>query len=369
MQLGIAAAAAPDLLAGDSFHACHVDGPGDLQCAREADALRSLRVKARAMRLRYQRAAATITRGLRAARLRKEQLRLARTSSAATAIQRAYRRRMQPRLARLRERLQRAREVCLSWRLRRRLRRYVLRRRSAGGVGAGAYPELAAEGRQDFDTAATRIQAFCRGRWCREGWAYCWAPPFRRPSTQRARSAEAASCLPVSTAAMARGFAALRQRRRELHAEERQRGRWQRTASGEMFVLHAWLRGSARRQRRDAREAAVRQRFEAQWAKHSDGLEAFVRAEAEKGDWVSTLDKHGQAVWMSQKTGKTRKSDPIEARVRENLKRERGKALERVDEHVERLRWHWAEEDAMDEEAYAAGVLDILASRNAWLGQ
>lgn len=325
-----------------------------------------LPAKVRALHLRRQRAAGTLKRVLGELSLRRSSVRAAQQTRAAVVLQRVYRGRMRPRCQRLQEKLRRAREYFLIWRLRRRLCRYVMRRRYSRIVGDGAFVLATVDACNR--TSALRIQAFCRGRWCRKGWAYCWAPPFCRPQTQRERATEKRADLPVLTGAMGRAFAALRKRRRERSSEEEQRRCWQWSLAGERLLIRAWLREQESQQQRSGREAILCRRFEVQWAKYAEGLEAYVRTKqnASGEDWVSTVDAGGQAVWLSRKTGRTRKSDPVEVRVQENLKRERRKAEQRFSESLEQLRQAWAEEDAECEVSHLAGLEELALSRGAW---
>ena len=92
-------------------------------------------------------------------------------------------------------------------------------------------------------------------------------------------------------------------------------------------MLSSWCFEAEECERRAEFEARNLQRFEAQWQKYAAGLETFARAHAmdrskNRDQWVATISD-GKAVWLNERTGQTRPSDPLEARVRGTLARER----------------------------------------------
>ncbi|CAK9055397.1 unnamed protein product [Durusdinium trenchii] len=179
-------------------------------------------------------------------------------------------------------------------RLRRRLARYALRRRTK------AVALEAAEALQGavWTKAAVRIQAFCRGRWGR-GWAYCWA-----------------------TAELAKEFARLRKRRKAQKAFELVRAAWSPALPVELMLLKAWQHEHEELLQRERFVQRATRRFEAQWTRYAEGLEAFARTQAterskNRDHWVATADQRtGQPVWLNERTGQLRANDPTELRVK-----------------------------------------------------
>merc|ERR1711904_135397 len=105
--------------------------------------------------------------------------------------------------------------------------------------------------------------------------------------------------LPLLTAAMGRSFAALRKRRRITRSQRNQCLVWQHMLTGEHLLLQAWNRADVSQSERNMQMEQAHHRFEAQWTRYSEGLEDFIRAEAQKsGTWTCTLDASGQAVWL-----------------------------------------------------------------------
>lgn len=162
---------------------------------------------------------------------------------------------------------------------------------------------------------------------------------------------------------MCRAFAALRSRRRSERTLRRQCLRWRQSLAGEQQLLRSWRQAEeGQREREQAREK-VRNRFEAQWRTYARGLEGHIRAHCDQ--WVATLDAAGQPVWLQPKTGKTRQSNPVEARVSENVRRERQKAEERLNERFAQLDEEWQRQDAEEELAYLAGLEELAQGQRA----
>ncbi|CAK0862634.1 unnamed protein product, partial [Prorocentrum cordatum] len=338
--------------------------------AAESRLGRAALAKQRLLQMRRLRAARAIQRIFAGTRQRREQAATHQREAAARVVQRAFQQRLAPRLARARLVLRALRERMLLWRLRRRLCRHALCWRCARWAIAAAHPPAVAASAAGAagGPAALRIQRWLRGHWSRSGWAYCWAPPFQRPQTLAGRAHERPEELPPLTAAQGAGFARLRARRRGRALAARRRGTWAAAAGPERLLLRSWLREEEARRQRSAHEALVSRRFEAQWSRYAEGLEAHVRAHVEGERWMVTSDPAGQRVWMSVKTGKTRRGgNPAEARVRENLARERRRAEERPAAHLAALRASWADEDAAGRALHAAGLLELAsAARGAW---
>ena len=94
-------------------------------------------------------------------------------------------------------------------------------------------------------------------------------------------------------------------------------------------MLTSWFFEAEETERRADFEARNERRFEAQWQGYAKGLEAFARSHAldrskNRDQWVATVSD-GKPVWLNERTGQTRPSDPLEARVRGTLARERKK--------------------------------------------
>eukprot|EP00913_Durusdinium_trenchii_P009282 g8721.t1 len=123
--------------------------------------------------------------------------------------------------------------------------------------------------------AAVRIQAFCRGRWGR-GWAYCWAPPFQQPRT----------------AELAKEFARLRKRRKAQKAFELVRAAWSPALPVELMLLKAWQHEHEELLQRERFVQRATRRFEAQWTRYAEGLEAFARTQATERPARPNLPPH-----------------------------------------------------------------------------
>ena len=123
-----------------------------------------------------------------------------------------------------------------------------------------------------------------------------------------------------------REFAELRRRRRDESKSRRLRRSWLGVLQAEFSMLSSWrFEASVRQGREDFEERNLR-RFEAQWQRYAAGLENFARSHAldskNRDQWVATVSD-GKVVWLNERTGQTRPSDPLEARVRGTLARER----------------------------------------------
>eukprot|EP00438_Fugacium_kawagutii_P031654 Skav207323 [mRNA] locus=scaffold3027:145641:146423:- [translate_table: standard] len=243
-------------------------------------------------------------------------------------------------------------------RLKRRLRRYILRCRSSSWKeGGGDGVDEAAK------DAAVRIQAFCRGRWSK-GWSYCWAPPFKRSGTVTERSKEE---LPSMTLEMVKMFAKLRQKRRASKASELLRRAWIPVLQPELLLLRSWCSEVAEQSQRQEFEARSQRRFELQWRKYSDGLEAYARSQ-QRDHWVATADRDGKAVWMNERTGQIRNNDPTESRVKNTMAREKKKAEAQLEDHLAAVRASWEQEDEATASMVAAGVEELqVISRSAFV--
>ncbi|CAE7180896.1 PIP5K5 [Symbiodinium microadriaticum] len=298
-----------------------------------------------------------MTRQLQKRKLYQEETRI----KAALKLQRTFRNIILPRLRQLRETVDKIRERCLQQRLHRRLERFVRARRLSRKTSRASWADSLPE--PESSASALRIQAFCRGRWSRKGWSYCWDPPFTRASTLAARQKQALSALPLLTAAMKREFAKLRRRRRDQSNWERLRRSWLPVLQAEFSMLSSWHFEAEDKERRADFEARNLRRFEAQWQRYAAGLENFARAHAldrskNRDQWVATVSD-GKAVWLNERTGQTRPSDPLEARVRGTLARERKKAVDRFEDQARQRRAAWEEEDQALEELYAAGQVEL----------
>ncbi|CAE8594886.1 unnamed protein product, partial [Polarella glacialis] len=317
---------------------------------------RTVVMKAKLLNIRRSRAAKTIARGLRSALCRRATAAAALRARAAVSLQRAFREVWRPRIQRLRQALEKGRRSALLWRLHRRLRRYARSWRIGRQQLLWADPGTIFGGAD----AAVRIQAFCRGRWSRNGWSYCWSPPFQRPLCWAARSRQGREALPVTTAFVARGFAVLRSKRRARQRLNVQCRAWLPLLQAERLILSSWRTEEHRQTTRAAVEAHNQRRFEVQWKRYEEGLSSFVRVHSTERSrhgkcWVSTVDSSGHPVWLNELTGRTRSSDPVESRVAGNIARERKKAESRFDEQMSSMQEVWAEEDL-------AGAADFAAS-------
>lgn len=322
--------------------------------------------QARLLDLRQRAAARRICRALLKRRAKTLKSAAEAREDAAVVIQLACRRRFLPRLRHLRSTLDKARRACLMLRLTRRLRRYILRRRSSGWSSSLDVDQAAKD-------AVVRIQAFCRARWSK-GWSYCWAPPFKRANTFAGRSKNEAEGdeLPSLTLEMVKVFAKLRQRRKTSRATEFLRRAWIPILQPEVLLLHSWCSEVAEQERRQEFEARSLKRFELQWRKYAEGLEAFARSQALEGrrrdHWVATADRDGKAVWMNERTGQIRNNDPTESRVRGTMAREKKKAETQLEEHLAAMRSSWEQEDEATACMVAAGCEELqVISRSAFI--
>jgi hypothetical protein len=322
--------------------------------------------QARLLDLRQRAAARRICRALLKRRAKPLKSAAEAREDAAVVIQLACRRRFLPRLRHLRSTLDKARRACLMLRLTRRLRRYILRRRSSGWSSSLDVDQAAKD-------AVVRIQAFCRARWSK-GWSYCWAPPFKRANTFAGRSKNEAEGdeLPSLTLEIVKVFAKLRQRRKTSRATEFLRRAWIPTLQPEVLLLHSWCSEVAEQERRQEFEARSLKRFELQWRKYAEGLEAFARSQALEGrrrdHWVATADRDGKAVWMNERTGQIRNNDPTESRVRGTMAREKKKAETQLEEHLAAMRSSWEQEDEATACMVAAGCEELqVISRSAFI--
>ncbi|CAK9105061.1 Phosphatidylinositol 4-phosphate 5-kinase 6 (AtPIP5K6) (1-phosphatidylinositol 4-phosphate kinase 6) (Diphosphoinositide kinase 6) (PtdIns(4)P-5-kinase 6) [Durusdinium trenchii] len=195
--------------------------------------------------------------------------------------------------------------------------------------------------------AAVRIQAFCRGRWGR-GWAYCWDQPTV-PSDECPCSVGDRAREP-RTAELAKEFARLRKRRKAQKAFELVRAAarlrwwvgngwnmleverirtavektvaWSPALPVELMLLKAWQHEHEELLQRERFVQRATRRFEAQWTRYAEGLEAFARTQAterskNRDHWVATADQRtGQPVWLNERTGQLRANDPTELRVK-----------------------------------------------------
>ncbi|CAE7227927.1 PIP5K5 [Symbiodinium sp. CCMP2592] len=317
-------------------------------------------LKLQLLKLRQRRASKVIcramTREIQKRKLCQEEVRI----KAALKLQRTFRNIILPRLRQLRETVDKIRVRCLQQRLHRRLQRFVRARRLSRNAHRARNDSLP---EPKSSASALRIQAFCRGRWSRKGWSYCWDPPFTRASTLAARQKQTSLALPLLTAAMKREFAEVRSRRRDRSNSQRLRRSWLPALQAEFSMLSSWHFETEDFQRRADFEARNLRRFEAQWQRYAAGLENFARSHAldrskNRDQWVATVSD-GKAVWLNERTGQTRPSDPLEARVRGTLARERKKAVDRFEDQAQQRRAVWEEEDQALEELYAAGQLEL----------
>ncbi|CAE7036845.1 PIP5K5 [Symbiodinium natans] len=319
------------------------------------------RLKLQLLKLRQRRAARVICRAMSGALERRKLCQEALRVKAANKLQRTFRNVILPRLRQLHQTVDKIRVKCLLQRLQRRIRRFL--RATRLWHGSAAYRRGDQDSLPSFKASALRIQAFCRGRWSRKGWSYCWDPPFTRASTLAARQLQTASDLPVLTAAAKRQFAELRRRRRHSLNYERVRRTWLPGLQAELSMLTSWFFEAEETERRADFEARNERRFEAQWQGYAKGLEAFARSHAldrskNRDQWVATVSD-GKPVWLNERTGQTRPSDPLEARVRGTLARERKKAVDRFEDRARQWRAAWEEEDQACAELYAAGSVEL----------
>ena len=314
--------------------------------------------QARLLELRQRGAARRICRALRKVRAKNLKTAFEAREDAAIVIQLACRRRFLPRIRHLRRILDKARRACLLARLKNRLRRFVLKRRLRWS-GVDSYDDAAKD-------AALRIQAFCRGCWAR-GWSYCWAPPFKRASTfvERSKAEAAGVALPVLTTEMARMFNKLRQKRQFFLSNNFTRRAWIPALQPEFLLLRSWCSEVAEQERRQEFEARSVKRFELQWRKYAEGLEAYARSQVlekptgRRDHWVATADRDGKAVWMNERTGQIRNNDPTESRVRGTMAREKKKAEAQLEDHLAAIRSSWEQEDEATASMIAAGSEEL----------
>eukprot|EP00434_Breviolum_minutum_P044766 symbB.v1.2.040027.t1/scaffold6945.1/size14342/2 len=315
--------------------------------------------QARLLELRQRGAARRICRALRQVQAKNLKTASEAREDAAIVIQLACRRRFLPRIRHLRRILDKARSACLLARLKHRLRRFVLKRRLRFSGGVDSYDDAAKD-------AALRIQAFCRGCWAR-GWSYCWAPPFKRASTfvERSKAEAAGVALPVLTTEMARMFSKLRQKRQFFLSNNFTRRAWIPALQPEFLLLRSWCSEVAEQERRQEFEARSVKRFELQWRKYAEGLEAYARSQVlekptgRRDHWVATADRDGKAVWMNERTGQIRNNDPTESRVRGTMAREKKKAEAQLEDHLAAIRSSWEQEDEATASMIAAGSEEL----------
>ena len=312
----------------------------------QADALR----KEQLLQLRQKRAARIIEAAACRFLLARKLTSKARRELAATTIQLSFRRFL-ARLRHLRGALAETRAKCLLWRLRRRLRRYILKRKTSKAVSMDFTKEA--------EEAATKIQSFCRGRWSNE-WSYCWAPPLKMEGGRKRG--------PCHTVEMARAFFKLRERRRARNELEIIRQAWIPALQPELLLLESWCSEFSELQRREEFEARSLKRFEVQWQSYADGLEAFARSQSKTRDhWVATADREGKPVWMNERTGQIRNNDPTETRVRGAMAREKKKAEAQLEEHLASVRASWEVEDEAASQLAAAGMEELhMISRRSF---
>ena len=313
----------------------------------QADALR----KEQLLQLRQKRAVRIIETAAGHFLLARKLTSKARREQAAARIQLSFRRFL-ARRRHLRAALAETRAKCLLWRLRRRLRRYILKRRTSKWVQLDVTSEA--------EEAATKIQSFCRGRWS-HGWSYCWAPPLKMDGARKRG--------PCHTVEMARAFAKLRERRRARRELEIVRQAWIPALQPELLLLESWGSELVELKRREEFEARSLKRFEVQWQSYADGLEAFARSQGSKtrDHWVATADRDGKAVWMNERTGQIRNNDPTETRVRGAMSREKKKAEAQLEEHLASLRASWEVEDEAAAQLAAAGMEELqMISRSSF---
>ena len=315
--------------------------------------------QARLLELRQRGAARRICRALRKVQAKNLKTASEAREDAAIVIQMACRRRFLPRIRHLRRILDKARSACLLARLKNRLRRFVLKRRLRWSGGVDCYDDAAKD-------AALRIQAFCRGCWAR-GWNYCWAPPFKRASTfvERSKAEAEGVALPVLTTEMARMFNKLRQKRQIFLSNDFTRRAWIPALQPEFLLLRSWCSEVAEQERRQEFEARSVKRFELQWRKYAEGLEAYARSQVlekptgRRDHWVATADRDGKAVWMNERTGQIRNNDPTESRVRGTMAREKKKAEAQLEDHLAAIRSSWEQEDEATAAMIAAGSEEL----------